>query len=192
MKKVLSHSKTRWLSLYPCIERVLQLFSALKSYFLSEKDCPLVLHNFFKDEKSEFWMLYVHATAQIFHNTIKKIEASDITGLEVNVLYHELLNSMRNRLENSFIPFTALNVLNTTCCADKRVVEAVSKNFFSCIVSYLETWEKRLVNHKSKESFFLNKPIVYEEFAECCHSILKTDNTIWWQKIIIYLTSVQC
>ena len=34
-KRFLSHSKTRWLSLFPGISRLLEMFQSLKSYFLS-------------------------------------------------------------------------------------------------------------------------------------------------------------
>lgn len=34
-RQLLPHSRTRWLSLFPGIERLLQMFPALKSYFLS-------------------------------------------------------------------------------------------------------------------------------------------------------------
>lgn len=41
--KLLYHSKTRWLSLYPAIERLLILFEPLKNYFLSLENPPKVL-----------------------------------------------------------------------------------------------------------------------------------------------------
>ncbi|KAH1179672.1 hypothetical protein KIL84_005722 [Mauremys mutica] len=34
-RKLLSHSKTRWLSLFPGNTRLIQIFPALKSFFLS-------------------------------------------------------------------------------------------------------------------------------------------------------------
>lgn len=47
-KKVLKHSKTRWLSLMPTVERILYLYAALKSYFNSIDSPPKLLENFFK------------------------------------------------------------------------------------------------------------------------------------------------
>lgn len=42
-KEMLSHSKTRWLSLQPEIDRIISMFNVLKSYFLSQNNCPNVL-----------------------------------------------------------------------------------------------------------------------------------------------------
>ncbi len=39
-KVLLSHSKTLWLSLFPCVDRILKMFDALKSYFLSIEKPP--------------------------------------------------------------------------------------------------------------------------------------------------------
>jgi hypothetical protein len=46
-KQVLGSVKTRWLSLKPVITRVIDMFLGLKSYFLSQKKCPMILKIFF-------------------------------------------------------------------------------------------------------------------------------------------------
>ena len=54
-KRLLSHSKTRWLSLFPGISRLLEMFSSLKSYFLSQNHPPIVIKRFFENEMSELF-----------------------------------------------------------------------------------------------------------------------------------------
>lgn len=49
-KQLLNHSKTRWLSLFPCVQRILEIYEALKSYFLSIENPPVVLKLFFQNE----------------------------------------------------------------------------------------------------------------------------------------------
>jgi hypothetical protein len=45
-KQVLGSVKTRWLSLQPAITRVIDMFPGLKSYFLSQEKCPMMLKIF--------------------------------------------------------------------------------------------------------------------------------------------------
>lgn len=67
----------------PAIERVLKMFSPLKSYFLSIDNSPRVLREFFEDESSEMWLYFMHSQAAVFHNTVKKIKSDDSTITEV-------------------------------------------------------------------------------------------------------------
>lgn len=44
--ELLKHSKTRWLSLYPAIEKILKVYPALQKYFTSQPKVPTLLKNF--------------------------------------------------------------------------------------------------------------------------------------------------
>jgi hypothetical protein len=46
-KQVLGSVKPRWLSLQPAITRVISMFPALKSYFLSQEKCPTMLRKYY-------------------------------------------------------------------------------------------------------------------------------------------------
>lgn len=59
-KPLLFHSKTRWLSLSPAVRRILDMYDALKSYFLSIDKPPKVIKDFFLDEFSEPYLWLVH------------------------------------------------------------------------------------------------------------------------------------
>jgi hypothetical protein len=78
-KRMLGYSKTRWLSLSPAVERILQMYSPLKYYFLSQEKCPAVLHAFFSNECSELWLKFVHVQASIFNNSVKMMEGDKTT-----------------------------------------------------------------------------------------------------------------
>jgi len=49
---MLSFSKTRFLSLMPAVERILQMFKPLKEYFDSV-ECPTILKDFFENPLGE-------------------------------------------------------------------------------------------------------------------------------------------
>lgn len=59
-KKLLSHSRTRWLSLYPAVERILQMFEGLKTYFLSTDSPPLILKKIFENDLNEASLWFFH------------------------------------------------------------------------------------------------------------------------------------
>lgn len=58
------------------IERVLQLFRPLRSYFLSSDKWPKILEFFFNNEIYYYYILiyFVHNQTPIFHKTIQDIE----------------------------------------------------------------------------------------------------------------------
>lgn len=52
-KQLLYHSKTRWLSLFPAIERLLKLYRPLNDYFESIERPPVLIKQFFENPLSE-------------------------------------------------------------------------------------------------------------------------------------------
>lgn len=78
-RRTLGYSSTRWLALLPAIERMLQLFEPLKSYFLSCDKPPVTLKNFFNDPTSELWLLFVQSQAHLFQNAVKRLEGEHVS-----------------------------------------------------------------------------------------------------------------
>jgi hypothetical protein len=95
-----------------------------------------------------------------------------MTVIEVAFLYDELLKKIHQRFETGFIPFTALNHLRTTNCLTEVQAVAVAKNFFHNIKKYMEDWQKKLINIKSQEIFFLNRTITHAELASAACELL--------------------
>lgn len=73
-EKLLSHSKTRWLSLFPAVERILKMYEPLKTYFLTTPQVPTVLVIFFENELCESYLFFVHSLMAIFQPKIFEIE----------------------------------------------------------------------------------------------------------------------
>jgi hypothetical protein len=82
-KDLLSHSKTRWLSLFAAIERIITMFDGLKSYFLSPTNCPHILKTFFEDECSLLWFKFLHSQLKNINNYIKKVECQKLSAIEI-------------------------------------------------------------------------------------------------------------
>lgn len=73
--KLVGFSKTRWLTLRPAIERILNLYEPLKEFFLLEVKCPSVLKDFFNKPSSEILLFFIHSEASIFHVKIAFLES---------------------------------------------------------------------------------------------------------------------
>jgi hypothetical protein len=52
------HSKTRWPTFSPAIEKILKMYPTLKGYFLSQpaRSVPTIIQKFFEDELSELYL----------------------------------------------------------------------------------------------------------------------------------------
>ena len=77
--RVQSFSRSRFLALLPGLERMLQLFKALKSYFLSAHKVPVTIMKFLEDPAAEFWLYFLHAQAFMFHNAVLELEGDLMT-----------------------------------------------------------------------------------------------------------------
>lgn len=105
-KKLLGYSNTRWLALLPAVKRILKIFDALKSYFLSLDKCPIVIRNFFNDESSELWLLFIHNQAALFSNTVVNLEGQKVTIMETCRIIRDLKRKLSDREESAFLPLT--------------------------------------------------------------------------------------
>lgn len=173
-KKLLYHSKTRWLSLAPCTDRILFLYDALKSYFLSEENVPLVIFNFFSNNVSEFWLMFMQPQMEMFNIVIMKIERADISALEVAKTYINLQNQIQNRLDEVFIPFSAKGILLTMEEAgimNRTTVKVAVTKFYTELLRYLEQWSDRSVNICREMEPFLLTVCCYDEFQSAIYFI---------------------
>lgn len=145
---LLYHSKTRWLSLMPAVHRILQMFPALKSYFLSQNQPPKVLENFFHDELSECYLLFTHSLMALFSEKIKFLEREQNTAAEVLRTIDEVRHSLDERIEASFLPLSIKSTLaklrkdgEEKKCTE---FEAMVQEVYRATKSYLEKWTEPL------------------------------------------------
>ena len=65
-KKLLSHSVTRWLSLYSNLSRMIQMHPAMQSYFLSIDKLPVLQKHFFENSLSELYLKHLQSFVAVF------------------------------------------------------------------------------------------------------------------------------
>lgn len=140
-KKLLGYSKTRWLTLLPALDRVLQLFEPLKAYFLNRDKCPTILKTFFNGELSEEWLFFVHNQASMFHQYILKAEGQDISMCETSLLVKELKTKLNSRKNEKFVPIVIKKTLSKV--QDMQSTQFISEacTFYQTCIEYLSNWD---------------------------------------------------
>lgn len=143
-QQLLRHCKTRWLSLFPAIERILKLYPALRSYFLSESGVPRILKDFFKDEFSELYLSLVHSLMNVFHTTINDLEKEHNCLLDIVRIQNSVSKCLENRLQNKFMP---MNISQKLDSLREDGLETEVNNFINsalCLYQsckdYLDKW----------------------------------------------------
>lgn len=82
-KKLVQHGSTRFLSLLPAVERILNIFEGLKSYFLAQENCPRAMRDFFENDTGELYFWFVHGQLNNFNKTVLLMEKSKASATDI-------------------------------------------------------------------------------------------------------------
>lgn len=144
-KQLLFHSKTRWLSLFPAIERLLKMYKPLNDYFESVDRPPVLIKKFFEDPLSEAYLFLIHSVMHVFHGKIEKLEKCDNSVIETRNILTSLKKTLEDRIKENFVPLKVQSILNKQDHEDtKTEFKKNSIGFYSDMKSYIEKWEKPL------------------------------------------------
>ncbi|KAL4121704.1 hypothetical protein QTP88_014165 [Uroleucon formosanum] len=102
-QNLLSHSRTRWLSLMPAVERILKLWTPLKHFFDTEEKVPKIISDFFKSPISEIYFLFLHSNLNLFEKNIKSVEKNKVSVIEIRKILYETQNTLIERKSTKFI-----------------------------------------------------------------------------------------
>lgn len=146
--KLLYHSKTRWLSLFPAIERVLQMYEPLKQYFATAAPVPVTIKSFLDDELSEVYLYMVHSLMSIFQPRILEIETESNSILDVARILRDTQELLCSRANTNFLPLKVRELLGK-CTPEKKetFLEDVKILYRTCI-QYLDKWTTPLADFK--------------------------------------------
>lgn len=157
-RSLLYHSRTRWVSLMPAVERILQLWDPLKSYFLEQEKVPKIIVHFFKNTLSEAYLWFLHNQLSLFHQKIKTIESSNISVIEVKCILDETLKALKEREESVFIGLKTKQIIAKEKDVDKEKFTAECKEFFQTAHDYLVNWSASL-QHLSTFEWMILKTV---------------------------------
>ncbi|KAL4108051.1 hypothetical protein QTP88_018308 [Uroleucon formosanum] len=173
-KAILGYSKTRWLSLMPSVERILKLFPALKSYFLSLDKVPLILKTFFNDPCAELWLNFIHSQAATFHQHVLNIEGQNILAVEVFNEIKQLKNNLMHKKQNKFIPLsvrTLIRQLEYDGLVQESDIQTVIESFYSTSEQYLTSWTSHFEELEIMECITLKKVPNWSEIEKVAEFI---------------------
>ncbi|CAH0406173.1 unnamed protein product [Chilo suppressalis] len=169
---LLRHSKTRWLSLFPCIERILKLYPALKEYFLSQRISPYIIKTFFESSTSEAYLWFTHSLMSIYQANLAKVEEEHNSLLEISKILQSVLRMLQNRRNDKFLPLRVRQLLRDNC-GENEEAESISNEFFSvyeACENYLKEWIKPFDDFKCFEWMTVlkeNENLKYEALVPC-------------------------
>ncbi|XP_025410915.1 uncharacterized protein LOC112683919 [Sipha flava] len=142
-KNILGSVKTRWLSLQPAVSRIIDLYPALKSYFMSQEKCPTVLRTFFNDPISMAWLYFVQSQLKVVCDTIKRIEGDHISAGEVYEEIEVLCGKIKNRKNQHFFTSELAQLISdlekNKLYSEKKFIE-ITDEFYDTFLSYVEKW----------------------------------------------------
>ena len=143
-QQLLSHSKTRWLSLFPCVSRITEMYPALRSYFLSQTSVPVTIRRFFEDELSEARLHFVLSLMSVFQKNITDLEVETNSVADTVSILECTLQTLKDRQTLSFKSLKVKDMLKEKREAGyivecDRFENEINSVYLSCI-DYLEKW----------------------------------------------------
>lgn len=181
-KELLYHSRTRWLSIYPAINRILEVYPALKSYFLSQDTCPHILTKFFENVLSEALLFFVHSIMFVFYEKIRDLEREDNSIIEIMNILNSVNNILKIRIRDSFLP------LKVKCLMQKARREGYDEDVnlfhhhinicYKNIQQYLEEWTVDLQEFRIFQWMSMDDILKWDDVSKCIEYLLEKGVTI--------------
>lgn len=144
-KPLKSHCSTRFLSLAPAIQRLIEMFEPLKEYFDSLKTkCPPKIKQFFALDSNKFWLQFLNNQIQMINEAILKFERSDIAVFEISFELRLFKDKIKNRLQFAYLSREARQKLLRLDTDTQTAGQKSVKEFYEEIIDYLDRWGESL------------------------------------------------
>lgn len=148
---LLRHVPTRWLSLLPAIDRLINTWPAVRSYFLSlgEEECPRVLWDALRGNEHgeenecselEVTLFFLQNTLKMFTGAVLSLESDSLTSVEVYALMNGLRTKLQQRKKDAFFGAKVDRVLLSSVNLRVDRLKREFTSFYDTAEQYLEKW----------------------------------------------------
>ena len=136
-----------WLSLHPCIERILLSWKALSSYFLSRPvECSKQLLKFLMiDNESteiprliEMYLIFSQHVMEIFKLAVQELEKNETLTADVFIILTNLRNRLKSRCDEEFFGYDVHQFLANVGAAEAQEATKDFRLFLNSAITYLE------------------------------------------------------
>jgi hypothetical protein len=185
---VLRHVPTRWLSLFKCLERILEGWTAVKMYFLKlgEEECPKVIWDFLSNQEDEIsddlgsnitvqecYLYFSHHFLNLFVSPLLTLEKQNVLCFELHDLMIKLLTQLERRKEDKFFGCKVQNAMLNFSTYEKKKLEEDFLGVYTRAIKYLKDWYNfENPPFEKFKMFNLKSGIKYAEVAELGKTVL--------------------
>lgn len=100
--KLLGYAKTRFIGFKGCIDRIIDNFDTLKTFFANETDAPISINRFFDHQLSKLILIFVRDQCEYFESVIRSLEGAHVCGYEAAQTILSFCTSIRQRMDEKF------------------------------------------------------------------------------------------
>lgn len=147
---LLRHVTTRWLSLKPGIERLLQNLTALTSYFASIDDCPNFIQKHLLgtdlEKQKLITELHLHFSlhiVELFHKAVLNLEKNELAVCDVFHVMKDLKCQLEHRMRDSFFGYRVhqtLDKLGELFPNENKMHIKEFERVYEVCLNYLKKW----------------------------------------------------
>lgn len=143
-KQMLYHCETRWLSIFPAVERMLEMYPALKSFFLSQSKPPILIKRFFENNFSEMYLLLLQSLMGMFKINVDALQREGTSVIEMQSILQNVKTSLEDRLASKFIPLKLKMMMSQTkeegYEGECEKFSKQAEELYSSCLCYLNMW----------------------------------------------------
>jgi hypothetical protein len=174
-QKMKKHSTTRWLTLLPAINCIINNMNELKSYFvgIGTEECPPIINEFVWSEAqnnvniSELYLHFSSHFMDLFHKNIKILEMKSTNATNLYDLMLKLKTQLENRLNKEFF--------------GSKVNECIEKCSFEVKNTFIKS--AKIVYKRAID--YLNNHFDFNDSIFKLFSHMNLDSELQFEKIVV-------